>query len=257
MWNLEAYSFWPNSQYFREQSHLEIQLWFSLKLLISSTAIRTLLTSQVHLMFPHLVPLPSLCVFFTPPNSNLLLFADLLLNPRDPCWQWGDRFLSGKGKKKSIFQHQIKFSQHQPLHPQLLCPTLCVNHQFLQVEGHLAGLLGKPWSGNQTLFPYQTSLITCLALRSRGDAWQCGRSMRWDFLMLIMLHLPLEIKQGLSYTAASQDVQFWAGTEHGYWLGEFRAAHCKWGALVAITTWSLPADKSFHICSPSHPSWVV
>lgn len=198
----------------------------------------------------------SVCSSLLLQTQNSCCFsADLLLNPKDPCWQWGDRFLSGKGKKKSIFQHQIKFSQHQRLHPQLLYPTLCVNHQFLQVEGHLEGLLGKPWSGNQTHFTYQTSPI--LALRSRGDVWQCERSMRWDFLILIMLHLPLEIKQGLSYTAASQDVQLWAGTERGYWLGEFRAAHCKWGALVVITTWSLPADKSFHICSPFHPSWAV
>lgn len=126
MWNLEAYSFWPNSasQYFREQSHLEIQLWFNLKFLISSTAIRTLLTSQVcvHLMFPHRHRLPSPSVY-----SALLphccFSADLPLNPKDSCHQWGGKFLSGKGKKKAIFQHQTMFSWHLLLHPQLLYPS--------------------------------------------------------------------------------------------------------------------------------------
>lgn len=57
--------------------------------------------------------------------SSLLLHcclsADLLLNPKDFCHQWGDKFLNGRGKKKAIFQHQVKFSQR--LLPELLYPS--------------------------------------------------------------------------------------------------------------------------------------
>lgn len=99
--------------------------------------------------------------------SSLLLHsclsADLLLNPKESC-QWGDKFLNGKGKKKFLFSstklnfpatyvciHSLCIPVHLPTH------CLCMNHQIFQV----AGLLGKPWSGNQTIPTYQTSPTSC------------------------------------------------------------------------------------------------
>lgn len=184
-------------------------------------------------------PTDNFCHHHLSVYSSLLLHCCFSAQPQRFLSPMGWQISKWKGEAESYFPapnwifptpvFASTASVCQLISPRFVFAWITKFFRYFQVT--MTDFLGKPWSGNQIILIYPTSPISW----SRTDAWHCVRRLRWDLLPLPTLHLPLDIEQGFSHTAASQDVQLWAGPKRGFCLVEFRAPDCKRGALALIT----------------------
>lgn len=168
------------------------------------------------------------------------------------------------GSRKLFSSTQLNFpntcvcihSFCMPAHLPTLC--LCMNHQIFQVfSGHYDRFSGEAlvWKPN---YPYLSNLShlliqnRCLALCEEVEVGPSATANTASTLRHWAGLLPHSCQPGC---AAMSRTQTWILSG---WIQSTRLQTRSPGSNHSSPAgWSLAAEKSFHICSPFHPFWVV